>query len=256
MLNGSFQVPVTMFLMGGIIKLLNNNSKAYIACGLALCAVGGYAGYSVVEAYQQPVSVVVATQNIEPHTQVTGAMVKTIDIPAGGRSEAAVDDPSLVVGGYTTSKVYAGQQLIQPMVQKQYDATGASGLALSIPDEALRAISFPADATSTVNGNIQKGDFVDIIADMSGSSLGADESITKTILQSVEVIDISKAADGGGVQNITLLLTLEQAEVVKHAYKLGAVTYALNPGNSRTSRTAGVTNQNFMERFGYHVVKK
>ena len=233
--------------------MLNNNSKAYIACGLALCGVAGYAGYSIVSAYQQPVQVVVATQNIEPHTQVTGSMVKTIEIPAGGRSEAAVDDTSLVIGGYTTSKVYAGQQLIQPMVAKQYDATGASGVALSIPDESLRAVSFPTDSSSTVNGNIQKGDYVDIIALMDGSKMDSQQNITKTILQSVEVFDLAK--DGSGnVSNITLLLTLEQAEVVRHAYTLGDVTYALNPGNSRTARTAGVTNKSFVERFGFRVV--
>lgn len=231
--------------------MLNNNSKAYIACGLALCGVGGYAGYSIVSAYQQPVPVVVATQNIEPHTQVTGSMVKTIEIPAGGRSEAAIDDTGLVVGGYTTSKVYAGQQLIQPMVAKQYDATGASGMALSIPDESLRAVSFPTDAASAVNGNIQKGDYVDIIALMEGNKMGAKQNISKTILQSVEVFDIAKA--DGNVSNITLLLTLEQAEVVEMAQTMGRITYTLNPGNSRTARTAGVTNKSFVERFGYRV---
>lgn len=232
--------------------MLNNNSKAFVACALTLCGVAGYAGYSIVSAYQQPVQVVVATQNIEPHTQVTGSMVKTVEIPAGGRSEAAVDDTSLVIGGYTTSKVYAGQQVIQPMVQKQYDPTGASGMALSIPDEALRAVSFPTSAENTVNGNIQKGDYVDIIAMMEGSKLESKQNITKTILQGVEVFDIAKSE--GSVSNITLLLTLEQAELVKHSYTLGEVTYLLNPGNSRTARTAGVTNKNFVERFGFRVV--
>lgn len=232
--------------------MLNNNSKAYLACGLALCAVGGYAGYSAVSAYQEPVQVVVATQNIDPHTPITGSMVKTIEIPAGGRSEAAIDDTSLVIGGYSTSKIYAGQHLIQPMVSKQYDATGASGMALSIPDESLRAVSFTTDAANTVNGNIQKGDYVDIIVNMEGDKLDAGQSITKTILQSVEVFDIAKSDTS--VSNITLLLTLEQAEIVKHAYTVGDVSYALNPGNSRTARTAGVTNKSFVERFGFRVV--
>ena len=235
--------------------MLNNNSKAYIACGLALCGVGGYAGYSVVSAYQEPVQVVVATQNIEPHTQVTGAMVKTIEIPAGGRSEAAIDDTSVVVGGYTTSKVYAGQQLIQPMVAKQFDETGASGMALSIPDESLRAISFETDSAKTAGGNISKGDYVDIMALIDGSKVDAGSSITKTILQSVEVFDIAKS-ESGEVSSITLLLTLEQAEVVMHAHSVGSVSYLLTPGNSRTARTAGVTDKSYIERFGYRVVPK
>lgn len=232
--------------------MLNKYSKSFAACGLILCGVGGYAGYSVVSAYQQPVKVVVATQNIEPHTQVTGSMVKTIEIPAGGRSEAAIDDTSVVIGGYTTSKVYAGQQVIQPMVAKQFDETGASGMAMSIPDETLRAVSFPTDAANTANGNIQKGDYVDIISVIDGAKIDSNMGITKTILQSVEVMDIAKT--DGQVSNITLLLTLEQAEIVKHAYTKGDVTFALNPGNSRTARTAGVTDKSFMERFGFRVV--
>jgi len=233
--------------------LLNKYSKSFAACGLALCAVGGYAGYSVVSAYQKPVQVVVATQNIDPHTQITGSMVKTIEIPAGGRSESAIDDTSVVIGGYATSKIYAGQQIIQPQVAKQFDETGASGMALSIPDETLRAVSFPTDSASTANGNIQKGDYVDIIVNLDGSKNSTNATLTKTILQSIEVMDIAKD-DSGNVSNITLLLTLEQAEVVEHARSEGEVLYALNPGNSRTARTAGVTDKSFMERLGFRVV--
>lgn len=231
---------------------INNNSKTYIALGVGLAALGGYAGYTVVNTAQNLVPVVVATQNIEPHTQVTGAMVKTIEVPALGRSENSVDDTSLVVGGYTTAKVYAGQAIIQPMVAKQFDETGASGVALSIPDEQLRAVTFKTSNENAVNGKLQKGDYVDIIAE---DSLPSDSgNITKTILQSVEVFDVGK--DGDTITNVTLLLTLEQAEVVKHATKLGDVSFALNPGNSKTARTAGVTDKSFFERFGYRIVPK
>lgn len=179
-------------------------------------------------------------------------MVKTIEIPAGGRSESAIDDTSVVVGGYSTTKIYAGQQIIQPQVAKQFDETGASGVALSIPDETLRAVSFPTDSASTANGNIQKGDYVDIIATIDGSKNNTGVGLTKTILQSIEVMDIAK--DESAVTNITLLLTLEQAEFVKYAYTKGEVIYALNPGNSHQARTAGVTDKSFMERIGFRVV--
>ena len=232
--------------------MLNKYSKSFAICGLALCAVGGYAGYSVVNAYQQPVQVVVATQNIDPHTQITGSMVKTIEIPAGGRSESAIDDTSVVVGGYSTTKIYAGQQIIQPQVAKQFDETGAAGVALSIPDETLRAVSFPTDSASTANGNIQKGDYVDIIATIDGSKNNTGVGLTKTILQSIEVMDIAK--DESAATNITLPLTRGQPEFVKYAYTKGEVIYALNPGNSHQARTAGVTDKSFMERIGLRVV--
>lgn len=233
---------------------INNNSKAYLACGVGLALLAGFAGYTAIDKVQDLVPVVVATQNIEPHTQVTDAMVKTIEVPALGRAENSVDDTSLVIGGYATSKIYANQVVIQPMVAKQFDDSGASGMALSIPDESLRAVTFPADSQQAVNGNVKRGDYVDIIATIDGQKMGSDTSITKTILQSVEVFDIG--GEKPSIQNITLLLTLEQAEVVKHAYSVGEISFALNPGNSKTARTAGVIDKSFMERFGFRINKK
>ena len=49
------------------------------------------------------VPVVVATQNIEPRTQITDSMVKIEQKPALSRSDSMLDDANLVVGGYATT---------------------------------------------------------------------------------------------------------------------------------------------------------
>ena len=56
--------------------------------------------------------------------------------------------------------------------------------------------------------------------------------------------------------SLTLLLTLEQAEIVKHAYTIGDVSYALNPGNPKTSRTTGIINKGFCERYNFNCSDK
>lgn len=233
---------------------INNNSKLYLLCGGALAVVAGFGAYTILDKTENLVPVVVATQNIEPHTQITDKMVKIENVPALGRSENSVDDTGLVVGGYSTSKIYAGQNIIQPMITKQFDSTGASGLALSIPDENLRAIAFPTSPSQAVNGSLVKGDYVDVIVTLSGAKLKADTDITKTILQGVEIFDVGK--DGGKIQSVTLLLTLEQIEIVKHAYSIGDVSYALNPGNPKTSRTTGIINKGFCERYNFNCSAK
>lgn len=246
---------------------LNNNGKAYLACGVALALFGGFAGFTAVDKIQNMVPVVVATQNIDPRKQITDSMVKVIEVPAAGRAENSVDDPSLVVGGYSTTRIFANQTIIQPMVAKQFDETGASGLALAIPGENLRAVTFPATKDTALNGKIRKGDSVDILVTMQAGNLQTNTSITKTILQNVEVFDVGRgggtdvaapngASAGGDITNITLLLTLEQAEVVKHAYVVGDVSYALNPGNTTPAKTVGVINKSFCERFGFSCVEK
>ena len=242
-----------------VILSINNNSKAYLMCGVALAGLAGLAGYTTIDKVQDLVPVVVATQNIEPHQQITAQMVKTVEVPALGRADNTIDDTSLVVGGYTTSKVYANQTIIQPMVAKQFDETGASGLALSIPDETLRVVAFDVNNSSAIGGKLKKGDFVDIMVTVNGSSVGANTNITKTILQGIQVSDVKGGGEGDGaseISSISLLLTLEQAEVVKHAYAMGEVTYALNPGNSKPARTTGITDKSFMERFGFKIVNK
>lgn len=245
--------PWNTFCGGGILSI-NNNSKTYLACGAILAVVAGMGAYTVFSKTENLVPVVVATQNIEPRTQITDSMVKVEEVPALGRSENAIDDTSLVVGGYATTKMYAGETVIQPMVAKQFNDDGSSGLALTIPAENLRAISFPTTASDCVNGKVKKGDYVDIIVNMSQGSLGSNSGITKTIIQGVEVFDVG--GENESINTITLLLTLEQAEIVKHAYTLGSVTYALNPGNAQTARTTGIINKSFCERYNFNCVGK
>lgn len=229
---------------------------------MGLAVLAGFAGYTAIEKVQDLVPVVVATQTIEPHQQITQNMVKTVEVPALGRADNVVDDPSLVVGGYSTSRIFANQTIIQPMVAKQFDETGASGLALSIPKEDLRAISFPTDNANCVNGQVKKGDHVDIIVTLHSDVVGggANTPITKTILQNVEVFGTSGGGNGGddgqaNISSIALLLNLNQAEIVKHAYTVGDVSYALTPGNSVPAKTSGYTNSTLLNKFGF-VVKK
>ena len=235
---------------------INNNGKTYLLCGVALALFGGFASYTAIDKIQDMKPIVVATQNIPPRTQITDKMVKTIEVPSGARQENSIDDPSLIVGGYSTTRIFVDQPIIQPQVVKQFDENGASGLALSIPSEDLRAVSFPTSNEAAVNGKIKKGDYVDIVVTLSSSAMGANTGITKTILQGVEVFDTSNTGkDGessGDITNITLLLRPDMIEVVKHAYSLGEVSYTLNPGISTPPvNTPGVINKSFCERFGF-----
>ena len=233
---------------------LNSSNKTYLLSGVALALLSGFAAYTVLDKTENLVPVVVATQNIPARTQVTERMVKIENVPALARSENSIDDTGLVIGGYTTTRVFANQTIIQPMVAKQFDETGASGLALAIPDENLRAVSFPTDPASTVNGQIKKGDYIDVIVSLDKGSISTNSDITKTILQGVEVFDTN--GEGDAISNITLLLTLEQAEIMKHAYRMGEVTYTLNPGNAKQTRTTGIINKNFCERYNFNCVQK
>lgn len=217
----------------------------------------GFAIYTAMDKTENLVPVVVATQNIAPNTVITEAMVKTDKIPALGRSENALDEESLVVGGFTTTQVYAGQTFVQPMVAKQFDASGMSGLALTIPDENLRAYSVPIQAGYAVGDKLQKGDHVDIIATMNVGGGKNGGTITKTIMQNVRIFDVDrgrkddKEIEHGPIKQISFLLTLEQIEIIKHAASLGDLSVALNPGNPNRKSTRGVINETLCTRYNF-----
>ena len=54
---------------------------------------------------------------------------------------------------------------------------------------------------------------------------------------------------GETLSAITLLVTLEQAEIIKHAYNLGDVSYSLNPENAHMRLTYGMTDRDFLTRY-------
>ena len=66
-------------------------------CGAILAVLAGYAMFTATSKVENLVPVVVATQNIEPRTQITDSMVKIEQKPALSRSDSMLDDANLVV---------------------------------------------------------------------------------------------------------------------------------------------------------------
>jgi Flp pilus assembly protein CpaB len=222
-------------------------------CGAILAVLAGYAMFTATSKVENLVPVVVATQNIEPRTQITDSMVKIEQKPALSRSDSMLDDANLVVGGYATTKIFAGQDIVQPMVSKQFDPTGSSGFAGAIPEENLRAVSFPVEPAKAAGGKIAKGDYVDIIASFNPN--GSSTKLTKTIIQGVQVFDTNLGGEGDGDKYITFLLTLEQAEIVN---QIGSdkLTYALDPGSPKVAKTTGAIDTMICKRYNFNCEPK
>lgn len=122
-----------------------------------------------------------------------------------------------------------------------------SDFAKSIPSMDYRAISFPANAGHAVGGKLRKGDAVDIIVTFNNEP--NMQNVTKTIFQGIPVFDVTGQAET--FSSVTLLVTMEQAERIKHAYSVGDVSYSLNPAHPRMHPTHGVTDKEFFA--SYHL---
>ena len=221
-----------------------------------MALIAGISTYTYLNKAQNLVPIIVAKKTIEPRTQIKEDMIETKKVSALDRASNAIDDTELVVGGYSTVKIFEGQDIITPMVAKQFDEKGTSELALSIPDENLRAISYPLSKINSLSNTLKKGDFIDIVSTAEKDKLGTDTPMTKTILQGVEVFNIEQPTSGSEAGIITFLLTLEQIEIVNHAFSVGTVSFALNPSNAKPIKTAGITNKTFCERFNFNCAKK
>lgn len=122
-----------------------------------------------------------------------------------------------------------------------------SDFAKSIPSMDYRAISFPTNAGHAVGGKLRKGDAVDIIVTINNDP--SAQNITKTIFQGIPVFDVTGHDET--ISSVTLLVTIEQAEKIKHAYGIGDVSYSLNPAHPVMKRTHGVTDKEFLASFYY-----
>ena len=118
----------------------------------------------------------------------------------------------------------------------------------------LRVASFPTSSAYAVGGKLKKGDYVDIVATLNADMLGTNTPITRTIIQQAEVLDTNGYGDD--ITSVTLALTLEQVEILQHAYTVGEISYVLAPKDAKLVRTTGMINKWLCDKYGFVCVQK
>lgn len=218
-------------------------------------------------------NVVVATVNIPAYTPITSDMVTIRQVPLGTAHPLAARTLEEVVGYVTESETLEGEQLLPPKL-KQLGQT-ESGLSYIIP-EGMRAVTIPVDEVTGVAGFLQRGDYVDVITNISTAyspataaqeqtetaqpenaaaadgatpavQTGATERATTLIAaQNVCIAALGTSltngsgtnADGAiGYNSITLFLTPEEAMRVLHASRSGAVMIVLRASGDHEANT-------------------
>lgn len=132
----------------------------------------------------QTVSVVVATQDIPALTTITAEMVTTKTMDVGTAPAGALSNVQQVIGQLAQANIVKDQPLTQANIALR---TASHGLTFVIP-QGLRAVTVALDAISGVGGFIFPGDRVDVLVTFKQD----DITLTKTILQNVEVLAINE----------------------------------------------------------------
>lgn len=187
------------------------------------------------------VPVLVAVQDIPPHTVLTATMIRIAQFRPADAPPGALAAPAAALGSITTAEVYQGQPLVRGDVSSQ-----ASPLSLSyaVPP-GLRAYTLAVSATSGDALLIQPGDHVDVLVAFSAQAAGGAATTTvDTIEQDLDVLAVGQRVVGQATPippsyaTVTLAVTPDQAAVLAYAATRGALTLDLR--NVSDSAAVGV----------------
>jgi len=157
------------------------------------------------------------------------------DWPSESLPEGAITDQAGMEGRVLTASVQAGE----PIVMSKLAPVGAlTGLVQRI-SQGHRAISLKVTDASAVNGFIQPGHKVDIVAYLPGSAasglsaLGRQQAaLTRTLIEDVLVMAVDREAqsENGRPKSssvVTLELLASDIERLEHARQIGSVSLVL-----------------------------
>jgi hypothetical protein len=184
-------------------------------------AVGIFAAYTGATK-QDGVSYVVARHTLTVGQRITSADLATaaMVLPPTIGSQLAFRDPGRLVGALVVGPVHSGELIQASSVVAGVDATGD------------RQLSFPIAADRAVDGTLQAGELVDVLATY-GS--GADAT-TVAVVHQATVVARSDAAStldpaGGASETITLGLSRSiDSLAVAHAVNAGQVMLVRSTG--------------------------
>jgi pilus assembly protein CpaB len=177
--------------------------------------------------------VVVADTDLALGARITGADVRVADYAVADLPEGAFQGQADVVGRGVIVPIRKNELVL---ASKLASAKGGAGLPSLIPN-GKRALSVQVNEVISVAGFVAPGTHVDVLLTGRPLTAGAQDTMTTTVLENVEVLtagqEMQQNADGGKPQKvtvITLLVTPEEAQKLTLASSEGHIQLSLrNP---------------------------
>ena len=167
-------------------KKFFKNKNVVTIIGVVVILILLYVGYSTqINNAVEPVQVPVATQTIQPRTEITDDMVQMVDMPNVSLSDNVIRSRSQIVGQYSNvnSVIPEGSMFYTDTVISEDE----------LPDAAFAKVksgevvyNFPVDMESTYGNSIFPGNMIDIYMKVGN---GTDERIMLVkLIENVEVL--------------------------------------------------------------------
>lgn len=230
------------------------NAKTWVPLTLAVvCALGAalvarqvMLSRPAVDAGQEARlrTVVVATGNILPGTEINPNLLTTAKVSPEMAQEDTFSDPGELAGRVAQAPIYKGQPLLGKLLAPKGSPSGLAGL---VPP-GMRAITIEVNEFSGVGGFLTPGCRVDLLSTVQGDRNG--EMVSQTIVQNVMVTAIGQRMtvqrEGGREEppfrSVTLIATPEEAQAIELAAATGRPRLVLrNQRDHSRDVGAGVT---------------
>ena len=188
---------------------------------------------------EQKVSVLVSIAEISPGTALNEKNCEFREYPISMVPDGAVTTPEEYEGRAVKVRTYPGDIII---MDKLSDGTGASN---DIP-AGMQVTSISVDKTMTHSGLLLPGDRVNVMVtiDIMHSAYSGLSKQIKTVLEFVEVFatdnrrDIDSANGESNTSTVSLLVTEEEAKLVKLAEAVGKLHLTLRSKDDTNPKSA------------------
>ena len=195
----------------------------------------------------QMAQIVVATQDFEFGTQLTGTNLRLANWPANSVPEGAfVSVEEATRGGRVALRPIA---VGEPILADKVSGEGGRATLASILPEELRAVSIPVNQVTGVGGFVRAGDVVDVLLTRQIPGDGADrnDQMTNVVLENVLVLAIDQVADENATDpkvgnTATLQTDITGAQKLVLAGQIGSLSLVLrNVENQLVGSTETIT---------------
>lgn len=211
-----------------------NKAVIPLVVGLALGVVAIKMGLDVVKRAQGQnapggtADVVVAAKTIPLATEITKQMLTTVVTAKGLVPPGSFGDPNEVIGRVSRTEVGKGIPLVQGVLAP---IGSAAGMPSRIP-AGYRAVTVKVDEASQVGGFLQPKCRVDVAVVMTTKVSGKNQTISRVILQNVEVAAVGQSLEGEAAgatlsRSVTLLLQPDDVSKLHLASTKGKVRLAM-----------------------------
>lgn len=239
-------------------------TKLKIILIILLAIIISYFTYSYLNSLKDETTIVVAAQDINEHTLIKREMLKEVRISKKDKDLLAKNTFSNIDEldeGITKTKILKDKPIDKTddvitgtkeelRAKNVIDEKNEINQAYFIAEDK-KVATVRVDSQGAVGNNLSIGSFVDVIFTSNNDNNNSFSKIIMNHIKVTSVQEITNKSNGDESQNISLLVSAQQAIALSFAKRNGKVDLVLDSSQGDTETTDTVGNKSFMNDQSY-----